>query len=87
MRRQRLTLVIAAGLLASLPGCVTAPATPTVDRSTLAAICPVPTRWARAEMIEVADALEHAAGEPGISRIAAEWERLNDAAKICRSEK
>lgn len=84
MRRRTTMPWIAAGLLASLGGCAAVPVGPAIDRATLAAICPVPTRWTRDEAVEVADTLDRAGDERGIGRLAAEWERLNDAAKICR---
>ena len=72
-----------------LTGCVSPQAgieAPSI-RAALAPICPLPTAWPKATMIDVADAIDRHASETGIASLATEWDRLNSAAKICRGEK
>lgn len=48
--------------------------------------CGTPTQWDKKTRGVVADFLDMAAAEPGAQALGAEWERLNDQVKICRSE-
>jgi len=51
----------------------------------LAPHCGTPTEWTPEQMIAVADTIEKHADEPGMELLSPEWERLNNAVKICRT--
>lgn len=61
---------------------------PVATREGLRAICPVPSQLTLAQSSQVADALaatplEH---RRGIEILATEWDRLDKASRLCRSE-
>lgn len=76
MRSVKTTTLIAAALMLSLSGCVTALPSPTAN------ICPWPTPRPKLEII--ADYLNRAPADPGLDTLATEWERLDEGARICR---
>ena len=51
----------------------------------LAPHCGTPTEWTPDQMIAVADTIQKHANEPGMELLSPEWERLNNAVKICRT--
>lgn len=63
------------------------PATASEIQQQLSAICPLPTKWTPEQMIVVADFIDAHGAEPGGALLAAEWERLRDASRICRGVK
>jgi len=73
-------LATVATLAMSLQGCVTAP---TVSE-TRAAVCPRP--MTSAELTRAADALDALPRGADLDFIAAQLERLNDGARICRGD-
>lgn len=95
MRKAATIWLLAAALLASLPGCASRSAAPGVHSTALtvgaaplrsfAAACPTPTPDAR--KIIIADELEAAipTGRPP-NVLAEEWERLDEGARICREK-
>jgi len=59
--------------------------TKTVILQKLAPHCGTPTLWTPEQMIAVADTIEKHADEQGMKLLSPEWERLNNAVKICRT--
>ena len=78
MRRQTTTLATVAMLATLLTGCVTAPNV----SETRAAVCPRP--MTSAELTRAADALDRLPRGADLNFIAAQLERLDDGARICR---
>ena len=78
MHRKRMTLATVAMLAMSLAGCVTAPNV----SETRAAVCPRP--MTSAELTRAADALDRLPRGGDLDFLAAQLERLDDGAAICR---
>ena len=49
-------------------------------------ICPVPTRWTQSQNIAVAGSIERHSQDSRVTLLATEWDRLNEASKICWGE-
>lgn len=78
MRSKTMTLATVAMLALLLTGCVTAPNV----NETRAAVCPTP--MTQAQRLRAADALDALPRGADLDYIAAQLERLNDGAEICR---
>ena len=87
MHRQRTTLAIAGLLTLFVTGCGERPgpnlSAPTVSE-TRAAVCPRPMTGA--ELTRAADALDRLPRGADLDYIAAQLERLDDGAQICRGD-
>lgn len=82
MLNARMKSATVAALLTLLPGCVSGPVHP-LRLDEFRTICPSPSRLSREQLLQIADALESFT-HPGLDRLATEWERLDQAARICR---
>ena len=100
MLSRRSTPLIAAALMMSLAGCVTASrdegslvlkaaapaATAAANAERRGKRAPAcPTQTDDAKAERIADYLEMALPDPGLDALATEWERLNDGAGTCRT--
>jgi hypothetical protein len=82
MRSRKMTLPIGVLLLMLPAACVSVPNVTVSD--TARAICPSPISPARA--LRIADALDQLPPGDDLDVIAAELERLDDGARICRGQ-
>ncbi len=96
MRKLATMCCIAAVLVTLLSACVTQPGAPVatarpasraIIQARLAPLCPTPSQLSSSQLDAVAEALERGPSSPGLDLLATEYERLNDASKVCRGQR